>query len=56
VLHDYKTDLSPALSLDIDVDEILVNKINTAIRKLKNNKAVGLDNFLAEYLKTGEIL
>jgi len=52
-MQDFKTDLSPTHSLDIDVDEISENEVNTVIRKLKSNKAAGLDNILAEYLKGG---
>ena len=37
--------------LDISVEEISVEEIQVAIRKLKNNKAAGVDNIPAELLK-----
>jgi translation initiation factor 2 alpha subunit (eIF-2alpha) len=37
--------------LDINIDEINVEEIKKAIKKMKNNKAAGSDNIPAELLK-----
>ena len=39
---------------DIVVDYPILNEIEVAVRKLKNNKAPGQDNLPAELLKHGE--
>jgi len=52
VLHDFKTDFSPALSLDVEFDEISINEIHAAIW---NSKIIKQSDWttLAEYLKGG---
>jgi len=54
-LHDVHS--VPTTKLDICLDDITMHEILAAIRKLKNNKAAGIDNILIEYMKhVGEIM
>jgi len=53
-LHDFHSVITT--KLDICLDDITVHEIHAAIRKLKNNKAAGIDNIIAEYMKHGEIM
>ena len=51
VLHDFAAETVP--QLDICLEEFSAAEVQSAIRKLKNNKSAGMDNILAEYLKGG---
>ena len=49
----YDFDLDVPAPFDIGPDEIYISEVQHAIKKLKNNKAAGIDEIPAEYLKGG---